>query len=211
MITPVCSGRRWRAGDLHKARTGLGAAGPRPDHPPIGDRSSPDRDPFRLGSATKSDDGRLFERIVVMNKAIAALLIGSTLVAGLPAVASAQPRSHGGDRGHSWSSGGYRGGDYRGGYRVGGYYPHYNSSRYYIRDYRAYRLPPPRYGYRYYRDDDGDIVMAAIASGIIGLIIGSSISDHHQTYAQPYGYYPPPPPRPYYGYPPPHPYPYYGW
>ena len=140
-----------------------------------------------------------------MKKAIAALLIGSTLVASLPAAAFAQPRHHGGDRGHAYS--GYRGG---GGYRVGGYYPHYSSSRYWIQDYRAYRLPPPRYGYRYYRDDNGDIVMAAIASGLIGLIIGSSINDH-QGYAQPYGYYPPPPPpRPYY-YPAPRPYPYYGW
>jgi Ni/Co efflux regulator RcnB len=149
-----------------------------------------------------------------MNKAIAALLIGSTLVTGLPTIASAQPRSHGGDRSHAQNWGGdHRGGGYRndgyrgGGYRVGGYYPNYSSSRYYIQDYRAYRLPPPRYGYRYYRDDNGDIVMAAIASGLIGLIIGSSINDH-QSYQQPYGYgYPPPPPRPYY----PPPRPYYGW
>ena len=159
-----------------------------------------------------------------MNKAIAALLVGSTLVAGLPAVATAQPRSHGGDRSHASSWGGdhrsgyrndgYRGGGYRndsyrsGGYRVGGYYPHYSSNRYWVQDYRAYRLPPPRYGYRYYRDDNGDIVMAAIASGIIGLIIGSSLNDH-QSYQQPYDYGYAPPPRPYYGYPPPRPY--YGY
>lgn len=46
-----------------------------------------------------------------------------------------------------------------------------------IEDYRVYRLAPPRAGYRYYRDDDSDIVMAAIASGVIGLIIGSQLND----------------------------------
>jgi Ni/Co efflux regulator RcnB len=149
-----------------------------------------------------------------MNKALAALMIGSTLVAGAPVSAFAGPHGHGqGGGGHNWNSGGSSrswSGGYRSGYRVGGYYPHYSSNRYWIQNYRSYRLPPPRYGYRYYRDDNGDIVMAAIASGLIGLIIGSSINDH-QSYAPAYGYYPPPPPRPYYGYPPPRPYPYYGW
>ena len=46
-----------------------------------------------------------------------------------------------------------------------------------IEDWRAYRLPPPRPGYRYYRDDNGDIVMAAVASGVIGLILGSALSN----------------------------------
>ena len=41
-------------------------------------------------------------------------------------------------------------------------------------DYGNYGLPAPRRGYRYYRDNNGDIVMAAIAGGIIGLIIGSA-------------------------------------
>ena len=39
------------------------------------------------------------------------------------------------------------------------------------------KLPPPRPGYRYYRDDNGDIVMAAIASGVIGLILGSQMGN----------------------------------
>lgn len=47
-----------------------------------------------------------------------------------------------------------------------------------ITDYRAYRLPPPRAGYRYYRDDNGDVVMAAIATGIIGLIVAGALSDN---------------------------------
>jgi hypothetical protein len=133
-----------------------------------------------------------------MNKAIAALMIGSTLVAGMPAAALA--RGHGHGRGHAAAS--------HGGYRVGGYYPRYNNSRYWVRDYRAYRLPAPRHGYRYYRDDNGDIVMAAIASGLIGLVIGSSLDNGpHYSYGPPAYAYPPPPPRPYYyGYPPPRPY-----
>jgi Ni/Co efflux regulator RcnB len=104
------------------------------------------------------------------------------------------PRDHGGwDRDHRdwdrqysherWNHGppryyggryGYAG--YQGRWRAGQRYPYWRDSRYVISDYRAYRLPPPRPGYRYYRDDRGDIVMAAIASGAIGLIIGSALS-----------------------------------
>ena len=72
---------------------------------------------------------------------------------------------------------GYNG--YRGRWRTGQRYSHYRDDRYVIRDYRAYNLPPPRPGYRYYRDDNGDIVMAAIAGGIIGLILGGALSDDH--------------------------------
>ena len=72
---------------------------------------------------------------------------------------------------------GYNG--YRGRWRTGQRYTHYRDDRYVIRDYRAYNLPPPRPGYRYYRDDNGDVVMAAIAGGIIGLILGGALSDDH--------------------------------
>lgn len=75
---------------------------------------------------------------------------------------------------------------YRGRWRTGSRYPYYNSGRYVISDYRAYHLPPPRPGYRYYRDDNGDVVMAAIATGIIGLIIGGALSDNDD---RRYGYY----------------------
>jgi Ni/Co efflux regulator RcnB len=151
-----------------------------------------------------------------MNKAFAALLIGTTLVAGAPVTALAAPHGHGGGSHGSWNGGGSRGSwnhggsarSYGGGYRVGGVFPHYSNNRYWIQDYRAYRLPPPRYGYRYYRDDNGDIVMAAIASGLIGLVVGSELNDRGYPPAYGYGY---PPPQPYYGYPPPRPYPYYRW
>jgi len=67
---------------------------------------------------------------------------------------------------------------YRGRWRTGYRYPYYADRRYVITDYRAYHLPPPRPGYRYYRDDNGDVVMAAIATGIIGLIVAGALSDN---------------------------------
>jgi Ni/Co efflux regulator RcnB len=70
---------------------------------------------------------------------------------------------------------GYNG--YHGHWRSGQRYPYWRNDRYVINDWRAYRLPPPRPGYRYYRDDSGDIVMVAIASGLIGMIVGSAIND----------------------------------
>jgi Ni/Co efflux regulator RcnB len=79
---------------------------------------------------------------------------------------------------------GYRGDRYGYGYREGRrwrqgeVYPYYRNRGYWIEDYRAYRLPPPRPGYRYYRSDNGDVVMAAIASGIIGMIIGGALNDN---------------------------------
>lgn len=68
---------------------------------------------------------------------------------------------------------GYNG--YRGRWREGQRYSNWNNSRYYVNDWRRYDLPPPRRGYRYYRDDNGDIIMAAIATGAIGLILGSQL------------------------------------
>ena len=66
---------------------------------------------------------------------------------------------------------------HRSAWREGQRYPYYGRSGYVISDYRAYRLPPPRPGYRYYRGDNGDVVMVAIASGLIGAIIGNALSD----------------------------------
>jgi Ni/Co efflux regulator RcnB len=70
---------------------------------------------------------------------------------------------------------GYNG--YRGRWRTGERFTYYDNPRYVISDWRAYDLPPPRRGYRYYRDDNGDVVM--VASGIIGMILGSALSDDH--------------------------------
>lgn len=70
---------------------------------------------------------------------------------------------------------GYRG---QGRWRQGQVYPYYRQQGYVISDYRAYNLAPPRHGYRYYRSDNGDVVMAAIASGVIAAIIADSVNDN---------------------------------
>ena len=86
-------------------------------------------------------------------------------------------------------------------WRQGQVYPYYARHDRMISDWRHYNLPAPRAGYGYYRDDNGDVVMAALASGLIGLVIGNSLADHnsygpsYQGYGyQGYGYQP-------YGYP----------
>ncbi len=80
-------------------------------------------------------------------------------------------------RGRDWqyygSDYGYNG--YGGQWRTGQRFSQYQDRSYMVNDYGNYGLPAPRQGYRYYRDNNGDIVMATIAGGIIGLIIGSSI------------------------------------
>ena len=60
---------------------------------------------------------------------------------------------------------------YRGNWRQGQRYNNWRSSRYYLNDWRGYGLPAPRPGYRYYRDSSGDIIMAAIATGVIASIL----------------------------------------
>jgi len=78
---------------------------------------------------------------------------------------------------YRWNSYGGRYGynGYRGRWREGQRFTYWNNSRYYVNDWRRYDLPPPRAGYRYYRDTNGDIIMAAIATGAIGLILGSQL------------------------------------
>ncbi|MDL2352598.1 MAG: RcnB family protein [Pseudomonadota bacterium] len=78
-------------------------------------------------------------------------------------------------RGRDWqyygSNYGYNG--YDGQWRTGQRYPYYQNRSYMVSDYGSYGLPAPRQGYRYFRDNNGDVIMAAIAGGVIGLIIGS--------------------------------------
>jgi len=78
---------------------------------------------------------------------------------------------------------------YSGRWRAGQTYPYYARRDRMISDWGRYHLPPPRAGYGYYYDDNGDVVMAALASGLIGMVIGNAISDqgYSQPY-QPYGY-----------------------
>jgi Ni/Co efflux regulator RcnB len=47
------------------------------------------------------------------------------------------------------------------------YRPHY-SNFVVVNDYHRYRLPPPRYGQHYYRDNDtGEILLIAAATGLV--------------------------------------------
>lgn len=67
------------------------------------------------------------------------------------------------DYGRYWRPSGY---SYRS-WHYGDRLPHgYYSSRYVVNDYHVYRLRPPPYGYHYVRVDH-DVVLAAIASGIV--------------------------------------------
>ena len=51
----------------------------------------------------------------------------------------------------------------------------YYQTRYHDVDYRAYRLKAPPRGYHYVRDDNtGEIILAAIATGIIASIIANN-------------------------------------
>lgn len=53
-----------------------------------------------------------------------------------------------------------------------------------VSDYGRYRLQRPSRGYAYYRTDTGDIVMAAIATGVIASVFAGLLSGN-QGYGQP--------------------------
>jgi Ni/Co efflux regulator RcnB len=53
----------------------------------------------------------------------------------------------------------------------GQYLPRYYRDRYEVVDYRYHHLRAPPRGYHYVRDDRGDIILAAIATGLIASII----------------------------------------
>lgn len=79
---------------------------------------------------------------------------------------------------------GYQG--YQGRWREGRRYPYYRYRDNRIDNWEAYHLPPPRPGYAYYYDPSGDVVMAAIASGIIGMVIGGALAgqDHDRDHGR---------------------------
>lgn len=52
-------------------------------------------------------------------------------------------------------------------WRRGSVIPYNHRRSWYIDDYRRYGYGPPPRGYGYYRTDTGDIVLAAIATGVI--------------------------------------------
>ncbi|HTV83784.1 MAG TPA: RcnB family protein [Dyella sp.] len=68
----------------------------------------------------------------------------------------------------------YDQGRHEGWYRKGGHVPaSYRGSRYVVSDWKRYRLKPPPRGYQYIRSDNGDFLLAAIATGTILSIIAA--------------------------------------
>lgn len=61
-------------------------------------------------------------------------------------------------------------------------FDHYRNRSYIVSDYRRYGWAPPPRGYSYYRTDNGDVVMAALATGIIASIIAGGLNDNHDRY-----------------------------
>lgn len=122
------------------------------------------------------------------------ILLGAAAAAmtltGFAATAQTYGGHHDWNRGHSYSGSRYDGGHR---WRTGERFSSYRDRGRMIGDWRRYHLPPPRAGYAYYRDDNGDVVMAALASGIIGMVLGNALADQPQPYyAQPaYPYAPP--------------------
>ncbi|HUA79810.1 MAG TPA: RcnB family protein [Dyella sp.] len=69
----------------------------------------------------------------------------------------------------------YDQGRHEGWYKRGGRIPPaYRDKRYVVTDYRHYRLKPPPRGYQYIRSDNGDFLLAAVATGAIISIIAAS-------------------------------------
>jgi hypothetical protein len=69
----------------------------------------------------------------------------------------------------------YDQGRHEGWYKRGGRIPPgYRGSRYVVNDWRRYRLNPPPRGYQYIRSDNGDFLLAAVATGAILSIIAAN-------------------------------------
>jgi len=59
-------------------------------------------------------------------------------------------------------------------WRKGDHLPTYYKSRYSEVDWRAHHLKAPPRGYHYVQDDKGEIILAAIATGLIASVIANS-------------------------------------
>jgi Ni/Co efflux regulator RcnB len=109
----------------------------------------------------------------VMKRILSAALAGLMMLSPMAvSTASADP-------GHNrYDHNDHHGGNFRGaperahnghwarGQRLGGY-----AHRYPVVDYRAHRLRSPPRGYHWVRDDRGDYLLAAIATGVIASVI----------------------------------------
>lgn len=53
---------------------------------------------------------------------------------------------------------------------------HFHNRTYIVSDYRRHGWRAPPRGYAYYRTDSGDVVMAAIATGVISSVIANAMA-----------------------------------
>jgi Ni/Co efflux regulator RcnB len=133
-----------------------------------------------------------------MKRAI--LILTTAALALTSTLASAQGY---GDRGRNDNRGGWDRNDNRGGYnnrndhrggqswQRGQNLPsQYRGRDRYVSDWGRYRLSAPPRGYGYYRQDNGDFVLAALATGLIAnLVAGNQYGGGYGGgYAQPYAY-----------------------
>lgn len=115
--------------------------------------------------------------------AAAAVAAATLLGAGVAEAAPGWDRDHnnGYYTGNTWhygtpSSSVQRRHDYRAGFqnwRRGQRLPAQYRSRYQEVDYHSAHLAPPRHGYHYVRDDSGNVLLVAVATGLIASIIAS--------------------------------------
>lgn len=56
-------------------------------------------------------------------------------------------------------------------YWAGGYAPEYREQRYWVRDWRARRLSAPPRGYQWVQTDNGELLLMALATGLIANVI----------------------------------------
>jgi len=127
------------------------------------------------------------KRILMTATALVATLTGTVAASAQDGYRDRDDRG-GYDRDHRGDRRDYRGDDHRGGdrrdFRDGrgdrGRYARYaRGQRYrgdgrYLSDYGRYGYRAPPRGYRYYRTNTGDVVLAAVATGIIASVIAGN-------------------------------------
>ena len=102
---------------------------------------------------------------------------------GRPGPQGSQDHGRQGDRGHQgdhgrggqgrgrpqpgWGSNGWRGGQPHRWVRGDNFNHYYRGPSYVVNDYSRYRLRPPPRGYHWVRDNGGNYLLVAIASGVI--------------------------------------------
>ncbi|OJU08083.1 MAG: hypothetical protein BGN86_01215 [Caulobacterales bacterium 68-7] len=98
-------------------------------------------------------------------------LIAATAAMAMTAVAAdAQPRPYG-DRDRDGVPNRYDRHPNKPRWAKGQRYDHYRDRTYVVTDYRRRGWREPPRGYNYYRTDSGDVVLAAIATGLITSVI----------------------------------------